>query len=213
MNRIILAVLFALLLAGCNAGGLRGDGNVVTRPLKVEPFTNVQVSGGFIVEWDNGAPSASVTTDENLMEFVEVLFSNGTLHARTTRTVRPTHSITLHLTSASLGAASFSGASRFTAHRLSGPRFSLETAGASKVNLQGSVSELVASMTGASELRAESLQTKSAEVSLTGAGDARLNVSDTLKAAITGAGKVEYSGNPARVERHVSGAGTIRKRD
>src|SRR2546430_11434980 len=49
--------------------------------------------------------------------------------------------------------------------------------------------------------RSESLQTKAAELSVTGAGDARVAVSDTLKVSITGAGKVEYLGNPPHIER------------
>jgi hypothetical protein len=34
-----------------------------------------------------------------------------------------------------------------------------------------------------------------------------------LKVSITGAGKVIYSGNPPVVEKHVSGAGSIRHKD
>ena len=47
-------------------------------------------------------------------------------------------------------------------------------------------------MTGASKLSAESLQTERAELSLTGASKAEVNVTDTLKVSITGAGKVIY---------------------
>jgi hypothetical protein len=68
-------------------------------------------------------------------------------------------------------------------------------------------------MTGASELTAGSLQTKTAEISTTGAGDAEIAVADTLKVAITGAGKVSYSGNPPTIEKHITGAGSIRKKD
>jgi hypothetical protein len=68
-------------------------------------------------------------------------------------------------------------------------------------------------MTGASRLNAEALQTERAELSLTGASRAEVNVTDTLKVSITGAGKVIYSGNPRRVERDVTGAGTIRAKE
>ena len=68
-------------------------------------------------------------------------------------------------------------------------------------------------MTGASKLSAESLQTERAELSLTGASKAEVNVTDTLKVSITGAGKVIYSGNPRRVVKDITGAGTIRPRD
>lgn len=213
MKKIVIAAFLALALAGCDVGGLRGNGHLVTEQRDLAPFKNLEIGGAFDIDWRSGSPSVSVTTDENLMQFVELHVSDGTLHARTARSVHPTHSIKLKLTGSALEAASLSGASRLQADQLSGARFSLETAGASKVQLQGAVTELVAGMTGASNLRAESLQTKSAELSLAGAGSARVNVSDALKVSITGAGKVEYSGNPAQVERHITGAGTIRKRD
>ena len=206
-------LIFILALAGCNVGGIRGNGHIVTQSREVTPFVNVKASGAFDVEWRNGPPSMSVTVDENLMPFIEASVTDRTLRVSTSRSVNPTHSIKLSLSSPAREGASLSGASRFNAPQLNGARFSLTTAGASKAMLDGAVGELIASMTGASELRAESLQTKTAEIDVTGAGSARVNVSDTLKASITGAGKVEYSGNPAHVEKHITGAGSIKKRD
>jgi hypothetical protein len=67
-------------------------------------------------------------------------------------------------------------------------------------------------MSGASKLDAESLQVKTAELSISGAGKAEVSPSEVLKVAISGAGKVTYIGNPT-VEKHISGAGSIRRRD
>src|SRR5205807_2128535 len=89
----------------------------------------------FRVEWHSGAPSASITVDENLLQYVEMEVRDKVLHVRTTRSVRPTHSIRLALTSNALEGASFSGASRLDAHQLSGPKFYLETTGASNARL------------------------------------------------------------------------------
>ena len=213
MKKHIFAVGLLFAFAGCDIGGIRGNGRVVSEQRNVDPFVNVETGGAFRVEWNSGAPSASITVDENLMQYVEMEVRDQVLHVRTTRSVRPTHSIRLALTSNALEGASFSGASRLDAHQLSGPKFYLETTGASNVTLDGAVDELVANMTGASDLRAEALQTKIAELSVTGAGDARIAVSDTLKVSITGAGKVEYIGNPPHIEREITGAGSIRKRE
>jgi len=106
-----------------------------------------------------------------------------------------------------------SGAVKLAAKQLSGTRFALESRGASRVSLDGNIEELLADMTGASELAASALQTKTAEISTTGAGNAEIAVSEKLKVAITGAGKVQYSGNPATIEKHISGAGSIRRKD
>jgi hypothetical protein len=102
---------------------------------------------------------------------------------------------------------------RLTATQLSGPEFAFQSTGAARVTLDGGVDELLADMTGASELKANALQTKTVEISTTGAADAELAVSETLKVSITGAGKVSYSGNPKTIEKHVSGAGSIRHRE
>jgi Putative auto-transporter adhesin, head GIN domain len=214
MKKIIFfAGLLPLALAGCNIGGVRGNGHIVTESRHAPAFTNIVVSGAFEVEWRSGAPSLAVTADQNLMPLIEASVTGETLRVRTSRDVRPSHPMKLTLTSSALASASLNGASRLNAHQLAGSRFALKTAGASKVVLDGNVTELVASMTGASQLQAETLQTKTTELDMTGAGDARVKVSDTLKTSITGAGKVEYEGNPAHVEKHVTGAGKIRKRD
>src|SRR6266496_2087199 len=193
MKKHIFAVGLLFALAGCDIGGIRGNGHLITEQRKFDPFINIETGGAFRVEWHSGAPSASITVDENLMQYVEMEVRGKVLHVRTTRSVRPTHSIKLELTSNALEGASFSGASRLNAHQLSGAKFYLETTGASNVTLDGAVDELVANMTGAS--------------------DARVAVSDTLKVSITGAGKVEYIGNPPHIEREITGAGSIRKRE
>ncbi len=92
-------------------------------------------------------------------------------------------------------------------------KFYFQSTGASKVRLDGAVDDLLADMTGASELDAENLRTKTSEVSTTGAADADVNASDSLKVSITGAGKVTYSGNPPTIEKHITGAGSIKHRD
>ena len=117
------------------------------------------------------------------------------------------------ISSPSRTGAKISGAVRLTANQLSGPRFAFESTGASRVTLDGNIDELLAEMTGASELTANDLQTKTTEISITGASDAEIVASETLKMAITGAGKVSYSGNPKTIEKHITGAGSIRHKD
>ncbi|PYK99243.1 MAG: hypothetical protein DME32_13100 [Verrucomicrobia bacterium] len=206
----VVCLLFAL--AGCDFGGIRGNGHMVTQEQKLDPFINVDAGGAFRIEWHSGPPTASVTIDENLMQYVEMEVRDRVLYIRTRRHIWSRRSAKVVLTSNTLEGASFSGASQLTAHQLTGSKFYLETSGASKATLDGAVDELIANITGAGDLRAESLQTKTAQVSVTGAGDARMAVSDNLKVSITGAGKVEYIGDP-HIQRKITGAGSIRRRD
>src|SRR5205823_12679479 len=147
MKKHIFAVGLLFAFAGCDIGGIRGNGRVVSEQRNVDPFVNVETGGAFRVEWNSGAPSASITVDENLMQHVEMEVRDKVLHVRTTRSVRPTHSIRLGLISNALEGVSFSGASRLYAHQLSGLTFAHETTVASTVTHDGAEDEWVANLT------------------------------------------------------------------
>jgi len=215
MKKIAIVFLAAciVLVAGCRWVGIRGNGHIKTDERPVSAFANIDGRGAFVIEWRSGTPSLRITTDENLLPYIDTNVSGDTLHLRTREQIRPTHGIRVIISSPTRAGARISGAVKLDAKQLSGTRFALEARGASRVSLDGNIDELLADMTGASELTASTLQTKTAEISTTGAGDAEIAVAETLKVAITGAGKVKYSGNPATIEKHITGAGSIRHKD
>jgi len=215
MKKITIVFLAAcvVLTAGCQWVGIRGNGHIKTDERTISAVTNIDLRGAFEIEWHSGTPALRITTDENLLPYIHSDVSGDTLHLRTREQLRPTHGIKVVISSPTRSGARLSGAVKLTATQLSGPRFALESRGASQVILDGNIDELLADMTGASELVASSLQTKTAEISTTGAGDADIAVAETLKVAITGAGKVKYSGNPAKIEKHIAGAGSIHRKD
>jgi hypothetical protein len=215
MKKITIAFLAAcvVLAAGCRWVGIRGNGHIKTDQRTISSFANIDASGAFQIEWKSGAPALSITTDENLVPYIDNQISGETLHLQTREQIWPTHGIKVVISSPTRTGAKISGAVKLTANQLSGPRFALESTGAAEVKLDGNIDELLANMTGASELHAGGLQTKTTEISTTGAADAEIAVSETLKAAITGAGKVSYSGSPKTIEKHITGAGSIRHKD
>src|SRR5437667_10006385 len=95
MKKHIFAVGLLFALAGCDIGGIRGNGHLITEQRKVDPFINIETGGAFRVEWHSGAPPASITVDENLMQYVEMEVRDKDLHVRTSPSVRPTHSTRL----------------------------------------------------------------------------------------------------------------------
>jgi hypothetical protein len=215
MRKVTVALVAACLVlgAGCRWIGIRGNGNIKTDERTVSAFANIDASGAFQIDWQNGAPALRIITDENLLPLIDSHVSSDTLHLRTREQVWPTHGIKVVISSPTRIGARIRGTVKLAANQMTGPRFALEATGASRVTLEGSIDELFVDMTGASELNASRLQTKTTEISTTGAAGAEVAVADTLKAAITGAGKVTYSGNPKTIERHIVGAGSIRHRD
>jgi hypothetical protein len=213
--RKILIVLLAgcVLLVGCHLPGIRGNGRIKTEERPIAAFANLDAGGAFEIEWQNGSPALRITTDENLLPYIENNASEDTLHLRTREHVWPTHGVKVVISSPTRAGGRIRGAVKLTVKQLSGPTFALESKGAAEVSLDGSIDRLLVDMTGASHLAADGLQTKTAEISTTGAGDAEVAVTDTLNVVITGAGKVTYSGNPPTIKKQITGAGSIRHKD
>jgi putative autotransporter adhesin-like protein len=210
---IVLLVGCVVLVVGCHLPGIRGNGQIKTEERQVSAFANLDAGGAFEIEWENGSPALRITTDENLLPYIENNVSDDTLRLRTRDHIWPTHGIKIVISSPTRTGGRIRGAVKLTVKQLSGPIFALESKGASEVTLDGNVDRLLVDMTGASQLAAAGLQAKTAEISTTGAGDSEVAVTDTLNVAITGAGKVTYSGNPATMKKQITGAGSIRHKD
>ena len=170
--RKILIVLLAwcvVLVVGCHLPGIRGNGHIKTEERPVSAFVNLDAGGAFEIEWQNGSPALRITTDENLLPYVENNVSGDTLHLRTREHVWPTHGIKVVISSPTRAGGKIRGAVKLTVKQLRGAIFALESKGASEVVLDGSIDQLLVDMTGASQLSAAGLQAKTAEISTTGA--------------------------------------------
>jgi hypothetical protein len=212
MRKITVALVATCLVlaAGCRWIRIRGNGNIKTDERTVSAFVNIDANGAFQIEWQNGPHSLRITTDENLLPFIDSHVSRDTLSLHTREEIWPTRGIRVVISSPTRTGARIRGAVKLAANQMAGPKFALQATGASRVTLEGSVDQLLVDITGASELSASGLQTKTTEISTTGAAEAEVAVADTLKVAIRGAGKVSYSGNPKTIEKRITGAGSIR---
>jgi hypothetical protein len=211
---ILLGLVLLLFSTGCSEWKrIRGNGRITTEVRPVPAFTRVIAEGFYQLDWKPGAPSFSLTTDENLVSHIKTTVEGDVLRIRLEESIAPTEGVKIAISSPTLTGADLSGALEFNVSQLSGDRFTLETSGAGKVSLAGKVNRLLANLTGASKLRASDLAAEDVEISITGAGKADVSATNLLRAAITGAGKVSYSGHPKSVEKQIAGAGSISPND
>jgi len=202
-----------LLLSGCHWAGVKGNGDIKTENRQIAGFTRVETDGAFQVNWTPGAPAFSITTDENLLEYVRTRVSGDRLQIDWIKPLKGTRGIKIHISSPALSRVELNGAVKFAASGLSGPEFYLEANGATRVGLDGTVNAMQGELNGASRLDANGLVTRAIDLSISGAGRADVNVSEVLKVDISGAGKVTYSGNPKTVDKNITGAGSIKRRE
>lgn len=228
-------VAFAMLTLAAVAAGctqrIVGSGHVVTKDVTVSSFDRLDVGSAFEVQVSIGsAPRLTLHVDDNLLSRVDAGVSGGTLRIR----LKPSLSLgraTLKadVTASSLSEIDASGASRVTLRdEVSGPNLllkisgasevdgqvraqatTLEASGASRARLLGSANRLSIDGSGASRLQLEELQASNLEVSLSGATQATVSVSDTLSVDLSGASQLRYRGTPRITHQQVTGASQI----
>ena len=211
MSKILIILIAAVaVVAGCSHPWITGDGEIKTEERSVSDFSKVVVKGGYEIKWSSGKPSLKISADENLLPLISTVVSGHTLQIDSKEDLAPTKSVRIIICSASLADMRLSGGKSFKASHISGHELKIESSGAWDISVDGSVTKLEANLAGASKLNAKSLQTQTATLSLLGASDAHVTVTDTLKVSVIGACSVIYSGNPKSVETNVVGAGSIR---
>lgn len=209
-----IGIAFIALLAGmasCAARPIPGDGKVISENRTVADFSALEASGGFDIQWTSAPSSLSITTDQDLLPHIQTVVAEGTLRISADQAIAPTKGVKIVLSSGSLKEVDLRGAVHFTAKQVSGEKLRISSAGAVSAEVAGEVGELTAKLTGASNLKALSLKAKAATVSLTGASNGDVCVSEHLKASIVGAGSISYTGDP-RVEQSVLGVGKVWQR-
>ncbi len=86
----------------------------------------------------------------------------------------------------------------------------LEMSGASRAMLQGLVKNLHAEIAGASQLEADKLKGQNAVIELSGASQADVNITEHLKADVSGASTLHYKGKPRQLETETSGFSRVK---
>lgn len=231
-NFSTLLFTIVILLAGCSVLGERGNGNVVRQERKVSDFNAIEVSGAFDVFLSLGSTqSVIVEADENLQPLISAEVHGSTLKIENKKPIRDSKSLKVYITVTDLRKIELSGAVDLQSqNKLTLTELSVEISGATDADLDIAVQKLEVSSSGGSKLKFSGMANKVdmdvsgavnihafdllaeiASLSISGAGDAEINVTKELYADISGAGSVRYKGDPQKVDSNVSGAGSIRK--
>jgi hypothetical protein len=103
-----------------------------------------------------------------------------------------------------------SGGATLTIGDLQATTLTVDGSGALKAEVKGRVEDEHVSISGAGSFSAEGLRANHATVSVSGVGKVAVHAEQTLRADISGAGLIEYAGNP-QVTEHVSGIGRVKR--
>lgn len=85
--------------------------------------------------------------------------------------------------------------------------------GSSELLLQGSAKQLIATLSGVSSLEAVDLPVATGEFKLSGSSNAEVNVTDSLKADVSGTSNLSYKNVPRILDKNISGSASIESLD
>ena len=212
---------------------ITGEGEVLERTIDVSGFDEIEVGSTIEVYLrTDSAYGLTVMAQENLHDHIQVSVDGSVLELGTEGQISFSEPIRIWVSAPQIRALSCSGAARlFGQNVLNAEDIKIEMSGASSMDLEALVQVLDCELSGASELRirgeaGETLieasgaskylgtgfSTRLLKVDISGAGMAELGVSEALDGKISGAGKVNYQGDPAVVDLDLSGAGSANQR-
>ena len=203
------------------------DDRGTTRP--VSGFDRVSLQGvGTLVIEQGDTESLTIDAEPRVLRRIETEVQDGTLYIRPDRGFKTREAITYSLTVDDLTGIELSGAGQVQAQRLETDDFSLNVSGAGSVaidelvaetlgveatgnasiTLGGSVDSQTVTFGQAGTYDAANLESRVATVTVDGAAQAIVNVSESLEASASGASNIVYYGNPS-VSESTSGVGRV----
>ena len=122
--------------------------------------------------------------------------------------LQPTLPVIYTVTMRGLSDMTLSGSGTITVNDLSAESLETTVSGSGSIVVTGTIDRQQVTISGAGAYDASKVDGTDAGVTVSGMGNARLNVSGTLDATISGAGNIMYSGG-ATVTQNITGAGQV----
>jgi hypothetical protein len=235
--RSFTVAIIILAVSSCVNGqfwkSVEGHGHVVSKERKTDSFTGLKVSSGIDVYLKQGDNvTVTVEADENLHEYILTEVRGGVLNVYSEYNIRDAERKKVYVTMKEINsvkttsAGDVIGETPINAERLeltasSAGDIKLEThaknididiSSSGDISLSGETDMLKADLSSAGDLKAYDLKAREADVSVSSAGDADVNVSERISARASSAGDINYKGDPKYVDAHSSSAGGIHRR-
>ncbi len=237
-NQRYLAIILLLAITACADGQFRktvyGNNKVTTQERKTNSFTGIKVSTGIDVFLNQGKEDGTLTVeaDDNLHEYILTEVRDGILHVYTEANIRDAERKRVYVNMREVNSISTSSAGDVigqTPVKTDRIKLSASSAGDIKLELyadeidvnisssgdmtlSGEADIIEADLSSAGDLNAFELRVREADLSVSSAGNADVNVSEKITARASSAGDINYRGNPKYVDAHSSSAGGIHRR-
>ena len=215
---------------------VKGNGNVISEKIVTSSYDKIAVTGFFDVELVAGKEgNITIKGEENLIPHIKIEVVNQELKITTDKNKYISTSngknIIITVPFESINQVSLTGSGDIsTKNTIASNSFSAKLTGSGDlklnveckdldVNLNGSgdivligfTDNITSNLNGSGDIKASSMKSKNATVTISGSGDNSVFCSESIYARVSGSGDIKYSGNPEKKDTKVNGSGDITK--
>lgn len=226
----ILLVCIVAFVSACNLKTYKGD--PTTEKRSVEKYTKIKIKGPFDVTIDsNKDASLTIIAPSDAIADIETRVVNGELILDINNSGFMSPDIEVVIANDQLEAISIGGSGSFSGDVQSKQDLKLTIGGSGSIDIKSNADQIYANISGSGNINAVGecekleaaisgsgnmnfgeMEAQDADVEISGSGGMKVNVSGNLEASLSGSGSIAYSGEPATVDKTVSGSGSIRKK-
>lgn len=198
---------------------------------KLEAFTKITTSGNFKIVLKQGPAAVKVMADDNLLKIIETKVSGDELKISTKNDICSNGVTEIDIINPDFQAIKSSGLLDLSSDgQLNVKDFDMELAGVSTINLnmtaanvktlangkaditlKGQAAANNVTMNGSANLNALDFIVANYKIETRGDAHCKVNVLSELNVNVSGAGDVQYKGNPAKISNGNAGAMSLKK--
>ncbi|CAG2157440.1 hypothetical protein LMG31506_06014 [Cupriavidus yeoncheonensis] len=193
------------------AGVVKATGPVVSqrRPLPafhgIDMMLSAEATYRFAPE-----PGITLSAQSDILSKIRTTVEGGILTIAADGSFSTDKPIRLLVEGPQLSRAVISGSGKLVANGLHVDAVMLDVSGSGSIAADGTANEVRATVSGAGSVEAVNLRARSLSADVSGAGLVSAYASESAEVALSGAGHVRVSGNPARRAVDRTGAGSVR---
>jgi hypothetical protein len=226
-----IVTLLSVIFTGCG-GEITGSGTLTTKSYDYTGFTMIEVESGFVLTvTQSQSYEIEVTTDDNILEHLDITMTGNTLKLGLSGSVSPTilraeismpgieginlsggsKAVITGFNSNETFSVTLTGGSVLTGDIVSGD-VGFGISGGSMVTLTGSGRDLMVRSSEGSEMTLDEFPVNNADINIDGGGRSFININGKLDTVLTGGSELYYIGEPEMGNVNVSGGSVLEKR-